>query len=57
MKDLCLTCKHHWVHFSTSAKDTISHCDVADEKHGFSCKDEIVIFPYTKCPFNSYEQK
>lgn len=57
MKDLCLTCKHHWIDFPTPLEEAIPHCDIVDKKHGLVCMDEMVSFPCTKCPFNSYEQK
>lgn len=54
MKDLCLTCKHHWIDFPTPLEEAIPHCDIVDKKHGLVCMDEMVPFPCTKCPFNSY---
>lgn len=56
MKDLCATCKHHWSDFPLPLEKAISHCEVVDEKYGFVCMDEIVPYPCTVCPFNSYEQ-
>lgn len=57
MKDLCATCKHRWTDFPLPLEEAISHCDFVDEKYGFISMDEIVPYPCTKCPFNSYEQK
>ena len=57
MKDLCSSCKHHWTDFHLPLEEAIPHCDFVDEKHGFVCMDEIVSYPCTKCPFNSYVQK
>ena len=57
MKDLCLSCKHHWTDFHLPLEEVIPHCDFVNEKHGFMSMDEIVPYPCTQCPFNSYDQK
>jgi hypothetical protein len=56
-KDLCKTCEHYWQDFPMPLEQVISHCEILDKKPGNKSMDEIVPFPCTKCPFDSYLEK
>ena len=59
-KDLCKRCEHYWVDYPIilgGGMDTaISHCDINDKKSQKSL-DEIVEYPCTECPYNSFVKK
>lgn len=57
-KDLCKTCEHYWKDFPFPLEYVVSHCEVLDEKEGFSENmNKKVPYPCLKCPFNSYKKK
>ena len=57
-KDLCKKCKHYWTDFIiTPDKNYIAHCEVVDGKLNFKPLDDVVPYPCTKCPYNSFEEK
>lgn len=55
-KDLCKTCKYHWVDFPLPLDHAESHCEILDNKIGTNKMDEVVPYPCTSCPFNSYSE-
>lgn len=55
-KDLCKTCEHYWQDFPLPLEQYISHCDILD-RNTYKPMDDIVPYPCTKCPFDSYIKK
>ena len=56
-KDLCKTCEHYWLDFPMPLEQVISHCEILDATRRNKSMDDIVPYPCTKCPFDSYEKK
>lgn len=54
MEDLCKSCSHFWLDFPLPLERYVAHCDIVDSEYSFKCLDEVVGYPCSVCPFNSY---
>ena len=56
-KDICKTCKNYWCDFPLPLDRYVPHCMVLDKDcMNEKSMDEVVSYPCTKCPFDSYVQ-
>lgn len=54
-KDICKTCKNYWLDFPLPLDRCVPHCMVLDKDYtNDKTMDEVVSYPCTKCPFDSY---
>ena len=54
-KDICKTCKNYWCDFPLPLERYVPHCMVLDKDcMNEKSMDEVVPYPCTKCPFDSY---
>ena len=56
-KDLCKTCEYYWQDFPMPLEQVVSHCEILDITQGNKSMDDVVPYPCTKCPFDSYKRK
>ena len=57
VKDLCKSCKHHWIDFPLPLDHCESHCMIVDTKMTGVKMNEVVEYPCIKCPFDEYLKK
>lgn len=56
-QDLCKTCEYYWKDFPMPLEQVVSHCEILDITQGNKSMDDVVPYPCTKCPFDSYKKK
>ena len=56
-KDLCKTCEYYWQDFPMPLEQVVSHGEILDITQGNKSMDDVVPYPCTKCPFDSYKRK